>query len=288
MEEKLLVDIIYNAHITELVNNTHEFSGIAALNIAENYANLWHLKGGEVAYWIQVIFIGKTGYGKSTTLNKICGKELFKTDDIKSCTKTLSSALYKIHDTKNYYFSLCDLPGIGESTQTNNTYAYYYDSILKKSHCVVYLLRADKRDYSLDLQILKPMLENNEQEKKIMVAVNWVDAIKPVSLSKPFQPNQQQLENIEEKSLEIQKIFKVPQTKIFFYSATEEYNMDKISKGIIGILEKTVKHELTVAEQKLQKQAQFKTALKFGGLFLGGAAAGIAGARLYDHLKKKK
>jgi small GTP-binding protein len=285
------VKMAHMANISELVARTPAFSDVTLLNIAENDVTKWTING-ETGYCIQVMFIGKTGYGKSTTLNKLCGQELFKTDSTDPCTKTISSALYKIHNTKNYFFSLCDLPGLGESTETDKTYIDYYHFMLKKSHCVVYVLRADTRDYSLDLEILKPILENNEQEKKFILAVNFVDKIEPISRSKLFRLNQQQLENIEEKSLEIQKIFKVPQTKIIFYSATEEYNIDKISKGIIDILEKTVKPELKVADEKLIKEAKFKTALKFAGVFLGGAAAGIAagtaGTRLYDHLKKKK
>jgi len=285
------VRVVHMANISELADRIPAFSGVRLLDIAENDVTRCTMNG-KIAYCIQAIFIGKTGYGKSTTLNKICGNKFFETDDINSCTKTLFSAEYRIHDNKNHFFSLCDLPGLGESAETNKTYINYYGSMLKKSHCVVYVLRADTRDYSLDLEILRPMLESNEQEKKVMLAVNFVDKIEPISRSKLFRLNQKQLENIEEKSLEIQRIFKVPQTKIIFYSATEEYNIEKISKGIICILEKTVKPELKAADEKLIKEIKFKTALKFAGIFLGGAATGIAagtaGTRLYDHLLKKK
>jgi small GTP-binding protein len=234
------------------------------------------------------MFIGQTGHGKSTTLNKICGQELFKTDVNDPCTKTLFSAEYRIHDKKNYYFSLCDLPGLGETPEIDKTYINYYYLMLKKSHCVVYVLRADKRDYSLDLKILGPILESNEQEKKVILAVNFVDKIEPISRSKLFRLNKKQMENIEKKSLEVQRIFKVPQTKIIFYSATEEYNMDKISKGIIGILEETVKPKLTVADPKIHSKTKFYTGLQFGAAlfgigFRGPASAPVSSVRLYDH-----
>jgi len=289
--DEMNINIVHMANISELVVRTPAFSSVAVLDIIENDVTRCTMNG-EIAYCIQAMFIGKTGYGKSTTLNKICGHDFFKTDDINSCTKTLFSAEYRIHDNKNHFFSLCDLPGLGESTETNKAYLNYYDSMLKKSHCVVYVLRADTRDYSLDLEILKPMLESNEQEKKIMLAVNFVDKIEPISRSRQFNLNQQQMENIEKKSLEIQRVFEVPKTKIIFYSATEEYNIDKISMGIIDILEKTVKPELKVVDEKFIKEVKIKTAVKFAGIFLRGVAAGIAagtaGTRLYDHLKKKK
>jgi len=221
----LNVEVVHKANISELVDRIPAFSGVRLLEIAENDVTRWNINA-ETAYCIQAMFIGQTGHGKSTTLNKICGQELFKTDVNDPCTKTLFSAEYRIHDKKNYYFSLCDLPGLGETPEIDKTYINYYYLMLKKSHCVVYVLRADKRDYSLDLKILGPILESNEQEKKVILAVNFVDKIEPISRSKLFRLNKKQMENIEKKSLEVQRIFKVPQTKIIFYSATEEYNMD--------------------------------------------------------------
>jgi predicted GTPase len=191
---------------------------------------------GKDCYCIQSIFIGKTGYGKSTTLNKICSQEFFKTDDINSCTKTLFSAEYRFHARKNYYFSLCDLPGIGESINSDKAYLGYYSEMLKKSHCVIYVMRADQRDYSKDLEILKPMLGSKLHKNKIMLAVNFIDKIEPVSRSSPYKPSEEQLENIKKKLLAIHKTFSVPKRNIVFYSAVEEYNICKIVKKIADIL----------------------------------------------------
>jgi ArsR family metal-binding transcriptional regulator len=112
--------------------------------------------------------------------------------------------------------------------------------MMEKSHCFVYVLRADQRDYSKDLEIIKPMLENDEQNRKIILAVNFADKIEPISRSTPFIPNIKQIENIEKKLIEIQKIFGIPKNKVIFYSATEGYNLGKISKGIVDILKSTV------------------------------------------------
>ena len=93
------------------------------------------------------------------------------------------------------------------------------------------------------------MLESKEQKKKILLAVNFADKVEPVSRSSPFRPNKKQVENIDTKLMEIQGLFKIPKSNIIFYSATEEYNLDKIVKGITNILNKTVKTEPTYQEK---------------------------------------
>ena len=243
----LSVAVVHESKIEELIRSYDNFSSLKTLNISEDNSILWDMKGKN-GYCIQAMFIGKTGYGKSTTLNKICGQEFFKTDAIRSCTKTLFSAEYKLKTKKNHFLSLCDLPGIGESVSADKTYAKYYAEMLIKSHCVVYVMRADQRDYSQDQEILGPMLENKEQKKKIMLAVNFTDKIEPMSCSKPFSPNGKQIENINAKLIEIQRLFKIRKSNIIFYSAKEEYNLDKIVKGIILILKESVKTEPTFQE----------------------------------------
>ena len=230
-KSELKVNIVHSSTIDELVSINKYFSFLNNFKFSEDDSILWNMNGRD-CYCIQVIFIGKTGYGKSTTLNKICSQEFFKTDDINSCTKTLFSVEYKLHNKKNYYFSLCDLPGIGESINTDKIYLEYYTEMLKKSHCVIYVMRADQRDYSKDLDILKPMLRSRLHKKKIILAVNFVDKIEPLSRTNPFKPNKQQLDNINKKLSEIHKAFKFPKSNIIFYSATEEYKIFDIIKKI--------------------------------------------------------
>jgi len=237
MTEDFKVTIVQEAKIDALIRVFSCFSFLKNISIPKDEAMSWDINGSH-SYCIQAMFIGKTGYGKSTSLNRICGQELFKTDDIKSCTKTVFSAEYKIHNTKNNYFSLCDLPGMGESIDTDRVYAEYYTKMLEKSHCVIYVMRADQRDYAKDREILEPMLNNQKQIKKILLAVNFIDKIEPISRLSPFYPNKQQEINIEKKLFEIQRIFNIPQENIVFYSATEGYNLDKIAEGIINIIKK--------------------------------------------------
>jgi small GTP-binding protein len=237
---KLSIAVVHESKIDELIGQFCDFLFLKNLNIPEDNSILWDMNGKD-GYCIQAMFIGKTGYGKSTTLNKLCGKDYFQTDAIKSCTKTLFSAEYKIYDRKNYYFSLCDLPGVGESNKVDKQYTKWYAEMLIKSHCLVYVLRADQRDFSVDAQILGPILENAEQKKKVLIVVNYCDKIEPFSRSVPFIPSKEQLANIKTKTTEIQKVFAIPAKSILFYSATEGYNLNKLVQKIAGTLKETVK-----------------------------------------------
>jgi len=250
----LSVEIVHESMLDELINEFGELSFLKGLDISKDNSICWEIHGKH-SYCIQAMFIGKTGYGKSTTLNKICGQELFKTDEINSCTKSLFSAEYKLDIHKNHYFSLCDLPGIGESISADKAYVEYYAGMLKKSHCVVYVLRADQRDYTKDHEILKLLFKTEEQKKKIVLAVNFSDKIEPVSRFSPFIPSQKQIENMDRKLHEIQKLFKIPKSNIVFYSAAEGYNLNVVVEKIAGLLKNVVQKqkELTPFEEQRRK-----------------------------------
>jgi len=195
------------------------------------------------------MFIGKTGYGKSTTLNKICGKELFITDDINSCTKSIFSALYKMYrvnkypfTSEDYYLSLCDLPGIGESQDTNNIYMKLYSKMIKKSACVVYILRADQRDFSLDKIVINSLLTKHKKlSEKLIIGINFADKIEPITRSSPFTPNSKQAVNLENKVLLTASSLNIQPNRIVSYSATEGYNFDELLGKICMILKQCVK-----------------------------------------------
>lgn len=104
---------------------------------------------------LNIIFIGQTGYGKSSLINKLIGLELFEKSDYESCTKTLQSAVFFLHHKKKheklaYHLSFVDLPGIGESNESDEKYLQWYRDYIEEASIVVYLFRADKRDHAQD------------------------------------------------------------------------------------------------------------------------------------------
>ncbi|WP_449619512.1 GTPase family protein [Robertmurraya sp. Marseille-Q9965] len=230
------VQIEYESYIDELIERYHDLSFLKTIQFREDASISWNRENG-VTYDIQVIFIGKTGYGKSTTLNSIIGNNVFETNDVTSCTKKLHSAEYKIHDNKPYYFSLCDLPGVGESSEADGKYLEWYRDILQKSNCVVYVLRADQRDFTIDEKIFSSLFKNQAEKRKVIVALNYADKAEPINRKYPFQPSEAQLNNLKERMNQVSRIFDIPPKNILYYSAGEGYNIEILVSMIKGVIQ---------------------------------------------------
>jgi len=220
-----------------------QFSFLQRIYVSDKDSIQWNWKdSGKILYLIQVMFIGKTGYGKSTTLNKICNADLFESDDISGCTRRLQTAMYRLKKKFPLYLSFCDFPGIGESANLDKQYIEWYSEMLGKSRCIVYLLRADQRDFSIDLQILKEMgvLSNQDMLKKTIFAINFADKIEPLNRAYPFNPDSKQLKNLNKKTIEVRNIFGVNENNILYYSAAENYNIDDFINKITMVLKNEV------------------------------------------------
>ena len=251
------VEVLYRSTIDNLISMSPLFNFLKNGIIDETYRNYWNMNDTD-AYCVQVMFIGKTGYGKSTTLNKICGKKIFETDDIDSCTKKIYSAEYKINRTQNYYLSLCDLPGIGESDDIDKEYIKLYSNMLDKSACVVYLLRCDTRDLALDINIIESLLkENGKLSEKLVIGLNFADEIKPKPgiSTFPFIPNSEQMENLKRKVQATALSLKVPDSRIMCYSATKEYNFKEILEKISYVLKN---NKYFISNSHSEPQAEIK------------------------------
>lgn len=162
---ELNIYVNYTAEISDLIE---QFSSFEFLNNSEfpmSKDNKWSMDNemfnyiAQECYAVQVMFVRKTGYGKSTTINKIVGCDVFDTDDISLCTKDLFEADYRIDKKIPSFISFNDLPGIGESLEADEKYLEWYRNMLIKSQVVVYVLRADQRDYSADKKYLKLYLK---------------------------------------------------------------------------------------------------------------------------------
>lgn len=156
---------------------------------------------------LQIMFIGKTGYGKSSLINSIIGNDLFEVDDIESCTKKLDTVFYQLGKSKTYYLALSDLPGVGEGKTVDRQYRNWYKQMVSHSGCVVYVLRADQRDYSIDELIFEEVFQTEAQRKKVVIALNFADKIEP--LNRGVHISEAQMRSLDIKSKAVRRKFKV-------------------------------------------------------------------------------
>jgi small GTP-binding protein len=237
MREGLHVKTVNVSPIESLLSTAPMFYFLKNTTLPRNGDLLWTMNNEQI-YCLQTLFIGKTGYGKSTTLNKICGQRFFETNDIESCTKTLYSSEYRLSSYTKDYFSLCDLPGIGESEEADKEYLGWYSKMLEKSACVVYVLRADQRDFTLDEMVINTLLRRNE--KKLIVGLNYADKIEPITRTIPFVPTNEQIRNLEQKAKDISKLLNISQERIIYYSAIDGYNFQLLLYAIAVIVRSAI------------------------------------------------
>lgn len=233
----LTVYMNHNSYIEELIKKFPVFAPIKKIKMTKNEQNRWTMTCSEYKYveenvfQMQVMFIGKSGYGKSTTLNSLIGKNAFETDDIEACTKQMYSANYQISEKEKTYLALCDLPGIGESTVADEEYLLWYRGMLEKSQCIVYILRADQRDFALDLALFKSMFSSGREKQKVFIGLNYADKIEPISNGKGL--TEIQMKNLVKKVKEVASIFSLSESDVIWYSAKENINIDKLSVKIM-------------------------------------------------------
>jgi GTP-binding protein EngB required for normal cell division len=241
-EKTMEVRIIHKSNIIELLRTSPGFSFLKNRQLRENAMFRWDM-GGTNILCLQTIFLGKTGYGKSTTLNRICGEKFFDTDDVKSCTKKLFSCEYKLSQHREHYFSLCDLPGVGETAKKDETYKKWYSEMLEKSVCVVYLLRADLRDFSIDETIINEILRDKEGKlsKKLIIGINYADKIEPCPRTALCTPDKEQIQNLKKKAQAVMHSLNIPKEEmIVCYSAETGYNVDALITKIADTVKEFV------------------------------------------------
>lgn len=232
----LKIHVQHEAEISELIDRFECFSYLRNVSIPEDSIHKWRTNSdywgynNKSTYQYHIMFIGKTGYGKSTTLNKIVGKDVFDTSDVSVCTKDLYCSMYRINSKVPSFLCISDLPGIGESNYADNHYYEWYKEMLNYSEIVVYLLRADQRDFAVDEVLFNNLFSDENRRSKVIIALNYSDKIEPINRKGGL--TSEQIESLERKIKEVSAIFNFPKNDIVYYSATDGINFEEFIKRI--------------------------------------------------------
>ena len=237
---ELKVNIMHESHIDVLIARYRYFEGFKDMVLTPKDRNIWNRKQG-ATYDAQVIFVGKTGYGKSTTINAIVGAGIMESRCNEPCTRVCQSVEYRLHPNKNHYISFGDLPGIGESIEADRAYLELYSNFLRKTDLPVYILRADTRDWTVDEKAFDILFKDGFSRSRVLVGLNYSDKIQPINRQYPFIPTCEQIGNIKEKIMAISKLFGVSERMIVPYSASENWNIRELARAISENLMEAVK-----------------------------------------------
>lgn len=240
----ITVHINYEAEIDEWIKKYPSFSYLKNINFPQDDKHRWITNDStwnyvdKTTYELQVMFIGKTGYGKSTTLNRLVGSNVFETSDVSVCTKDLYNSMYRIDPSIPSFFVISDLPGIGESNYADSHYYDWYKEMQKYSQVIVYLLRADQRDFSVDEVLFNSMFNDATERSKVIIALNYADKIEPINRNGGL--SLEQLNSLKRKIDEVSKIFNFPKKDILYYSATDGINFDTLVNNIANKLKENI------------------------------------------------
>jgi predicted GTPase len=224
----------HRGDIDEVATHHSAFIRLKHAKIRQCLHLTWQDKNdGYISYQAQAAFFGKTGYGKSTTVNALFGNPILKTSDVGACTRECQCLDFEL--SPNCYLSFADFPGIGENEYRDKEYLTMYNSFLSSSVAVIYILRADTRDYSLDESAYQAVFSSVSDKKKIIFALNCCDKIEPISRSYSSEPTTEQLNNIRRKVDEVKNVFN-PINQIIPYSAQTGWNLNLLSSELVELI----------------------------------------------------
>ena len=228
----LQCSVVLNGHLPTLCRTTPGFGVLERSWLISGKGVTWN-RNGKTSEDVQIVVMGKTGYGKSTLLNRLVGEDVFRTSDTQACTRRMESADFPLLFGRNQYFSLADLPGIGEHPQRDREYIDLYRRTLRQASLVVYVLRADQRDFSKDEWAFSELFPTDVQRSKVVVALNAVDKIEPLCRSLPFQLFPEQVRNLVRKIRTVSSTLKIEEHQIVPVSAEEGYGIKDLVESMM-------------------------------------------------------
>lgn len=164
---------------------------------------------------LTIVFFGKTGVGKSSTLNRLFGLN-FKTDNSVACTKRpqiVDLARAEHPDLPHERVRVVDLPGIGETVRADRYYVRFYEEWVAQADSLVWVTQADTRAYTRDEIFLLKLAPIFKPQMRLTVALNRVDNFAAEEGAAPFdtvrrEPSAHQLRLLPEKIRDVRGVFK--------------------------------------------------------------------------------
>ena len=185
-------------------------------------------------YKARIGVLGKTGAGKSSLCNALFGKEICEVSDVAACTRATKDVLLEIGADQG--ITLVDVPGVGESGDRDKEYEALYRNLLPELDAVLWVLKADDRAYSVDIDFYKALVKPYlEAGKPFIVVLNQVDKIEPFRewQLEARRPGPKQAQNIDAKINVVAAEFGLKQSLIIPVSAEEKFGLSRLIDELI-------------------------------------------------------
>ncbi|MGW6024167.1 GTPase [Streptomyces sp. NPDC055099] len=123
-----------------------------------------------------VVFLGKRGVGKSSTMNSLFGLAL-KSDAARECTT--SPKPVRVRAAHGRRRRVVDMPGIAANLETAARYRSHYEYWMARADVVVWLTQADVRSYTQDQKFFRSFGPLLAPGARVVLAVSKFDTQDP-------------------------------------------------------------------------------------------------------------
>lgn len=153
----------------------------------------------------RIFLIGRTGVGKSSLINALCGSYVANVSDTRSCTE--SATPYEVKDGERVLMEILDTRGIAESESLNEEQSAE-DMLIEQINefspdVAIFMLNCTHRDdVNTDVEFLKKLAKEyaaqNNLRLPIVVVINKCDEMAPTRYKNPAEYPRKKIEKINE------------------------------------------------------------------------------------------
>jgi len=195
---------------------------------------------------LDVLLVGATGVGKSTTLNALFGGKIAKVGEGVD-PETMQVGHYELNDSLRIW----DSPGLGDGVASDKSHAKIITDNLCQTYThddgqwgfidlVLVILDGSSRDMGTSYRLLEQVILKNIQPERVIVAINKADmAMSGRSWDRSIdKPEEKLLNFLEDKATSTQnRLYEATSLKIkkpVYYSADKCYNLNALMDTVIA------------------------------------------------------
>ncbi|EOT1547408.1 GTPase family protein [Citrobacter freundii] len=134
--------------------------------------------------------MGKTGAGKSSLCNALFQQPVCLTHDLIACTREPLRLVLTVGERS---MTLVDLPGVGETPEYDEEYQSLYRSLLNELDLIIWVLRADDRARSTDIDTYRALIEYGAEPSRFLFVLTQADRVPPLPATSMSLPSPEQV-----------------------------------------------------------------------------------------------